>query len=88
MVVTPELRTRLYLRANGRCECTVGACSSHAPGRRCPHDLDENWTVRREISGLDTLDNLTAVCQSCYQHTRPQTPGMPQHVGRSASTAR
>ena len=77
MIVTPAIRMSLYLRSNGRCECKIGTCSCHAPGQRCPHDLDENWTVRHPTPDPDTLDNLVAVCQRCYQQSRPPSPGLP-----------
>lgn len=72
LIVTPELRSRLYRRANGRCECTAGACAYHGSGHRCPHDLGENWTVHHLTTGQDTPETLTAVCQTCHQHTRPR----------------
>jgi len=73
---SPELRTRLYGRANGRCECTTNACRHHLAGQRCPHDLGANWHVhQRSASGPITMDSVVAMCETCHQNIRTGVPG-------------
>ncbi|MBM4160973.1 MAG: HNH endonuclease [Ignavibacteria bacterium] len=73
MAVSEETRRALYRRAGGQCECTMGVCSHHVAGKRCPHMLGSGWEAHHKTSvaagGSDALSNLTAMCATCHKNT-------------------
>ncbi|HED38378.1 MAG TPA: HNH endonuclease [Ignavibacteria bacterium] len=74
MSISQSIKSDLYKRAGGRCECTMSVCGDHN-GRRCSRGLSAGyWDAHHKTSvaagGLDVLSNLTAMCATCHKNTR------------------
>lgn len=72
MAASKALRAELFLRAKGRCECTMRVCKHHRSGARCPHGLHApGWDVHRQNAGGPyTPSNCIAMCATCHKNTR------------------
>ena len=70
MAVSNDTRRLLFIRAGGRCECTMSVCSHHTG--RCKHGLHgSDWHAHhRTRGGGDGLGNLLAMCKTCHKNTR------------------
>lgn len=62
-----EISARAYLRARGKCECTLEACGHHG---RCNAELQPGRWRGYIVSELvpDLLDRCQAMCQPCFEH--------------------
>jgi hypothetical protein len=68
MGITPDMREKLYERANGCCECEMKRCPQHTG--RCGAMLRGPWGAHRKSAGRSyRLGNLTAMCQTCHRNT-------------------
>lgn len=67
--ISAELRTAVYERATGQCECTNTECG-HSSSIRCETRLNGNWEVHRISAGTPyVLDYVIGLCQDCFLNT-------------------
>lgn len=72
MSASEAVRSALYKRAGGQCECTMLVCDHHSAGSRCPRGLvAPYWDVHRRVAGGSyDLSNGIAMCATCHKNTR------------------
>lgn len=62
------LRSAVYRRAGGRCECTMLICEHHSG--QCPEALSGEWELHRlTAAGGNVLENVIGLCQRCHRNT-------------------
>ena len=69
MAVSQAVRTEIYNRAGGRCECTMLGCDHN--GKRCTRGLySPGWDAHHiNRNGSDGAGNLLALCATCHKNT-------------------